>query len=145
MFSFEFEKGNVSFGDDRESVLARTDDGDEIDYGSPEKDPFRKLWHAFSAVHTIRPVICGPEASFAQTLCMNGIQESVPLIHSFQEPMVKKSKNRIWINGLAEEFYSCYQGGILPSESGLSWASRGKTVDLQNYEFFPGGTSSEGD
>ncbi|MGD8540498.1 MAG: Gfo/Idh/MocA family oxidoreductase [Candidatus Aminicenantes bacterium] len=145
LFSFEFEKGIVSFGENGDAIVAHTQAGEEVNYGSPEKDPFRKLWDALSAVRATRPVICGPEASFSQTVCVNGIQESMPIIHSFPQSMVEKDKNRIWVNGLTEEFYACYQRGILPGESGLSWASRGKNVDLQNYEFFPGGTSSKGD
>jgi predicted dehydrogenase len=145
MFSFEFENGIVSFGEDRHTVVAITNDGEETNYGSPEKDPFRKLSDALSAVHKVLPVTCGPEASFAQTLCVNGIQESLSNIRPFPESKVMKDKNRIWVDGLAERFYACYQQGILPSESGLSWACRGKSVDLQNYEFFPGWAPSEGD
>ena len=145
MFSFEFEKGIVSFGEDKDAVIANTDDGEEIEYGSPEEDPFRKLWDALSSVHSVLPVICGPDASYAQTLCMNGIQESMPTICPFPASIVQKDKSRIWVDGLREEFYSCYQKGMLPSESDLSWACRGKNVNLENYDFFPGGTLSEGD
>jgi predicted dehydrogenase len=145
MFFFEFEKGTVSFGENRNTVVSITNDGQETIYGSPEKDPFRKLVNALSAVHTTLPVTCGPEASFAQTLCVNGIQESLSNICSFPESKIVKDKNRIWVDGLAEGFYACYQQGILPSEAGLSWACRGKTVDLRNYEFFPGGSPSKGD
>lgn len=145
MFFFEFEKGKVSFGENRNTVVSITNDGQETNYGSPEKDSFRKLVNALSAVHTTFPVTCGPEPSFAQTLCVNGIQESLSNICSFPESRVVKDKNRIWIDGLAEGFYACYQQGILPSEAGLSWACRGKTVDLRYYEFFPGGSPSEGD
>jgi len=145
MFSFEFEKGIVSFGENRDTVVAITNDEEEIDYGSPDKDPYRKFFDALSAVHTTLPVTCGPEASFAQTLCMNGIQESLSDICLFPELKVMKDKKRIWIDGLAEEFYACYKRGILPSESDLSWARRGKTIDLQNYNYFPTEALSEGD
>jgi predicted dehydrogenase len=145
MFSFEFERGVVSFGEKGDAVVAITNDGEETNYGSPEKDPFRKLNNALSAVHSNRPVICGPEASFAQTLCMNGIQESVSDICPFPKSRIIKDKNRIWVDGLAEEFYACYQKGILPSESDHSWTCRGKNIDLQNYEFFPGGAQPKGD
>jgi len=145
MFFFEFEKGTVSYGESRNTVLSITKNGEEIDYGSPEKDPFRKLAKTISAVHTTLPVTCGPEASFAQTLCVNGIQESLSNIRSFPESKVMKDKNRIWVDGLAEGFYTCYQQGILPSESGLPWARRGQSIDLQNYEVFPRGGYSGGD
>lgn len=145
MFSFEFEKGTVSYGENGNTVVFITRNGEEIDYGSPEKDPFRKLVRTISAVHTALPVICGPEAAFAQTLCINGIQESQSKICPFPDSMVMKDQNRIWVDGLAEEFYTCYQKGILPSERGLPWACSGKSVDLQNYEFFPREAHSRGD
>jgi predicted dehydrogenase len=145
MFSFEFEKGVVSFGEDRNTVVAITDEGEEIDYGSPDEDPFRKLFDALSAVHKALPVTCGPEASFAQTLCMNGIQESLSHIPTFPESKIMKDKNRIWVDGITEQFFGCYRRGILPNESGLSWASRGQSIGLEDYEFFPGGVPSEGD
>lgn len=145
MFSFEFEKGIVSFGENRNSVVAITHDGEETDYGSPEKDPFQKLFDALSAVQTALPVTCGPEASLAQTLCVNGIQESQLDICPFPDSKIVMDKNRIWVDGLAEGFYECYERWMLPSESDLSWACRGRRVDLQNYEFFPGGALTEGD
>lgn len=144
LFSFEFEKGIVSFEEDRDSIVARTNYGKDIDYGSPDKEPFQKLLDALAAVNSDLPLICGPEASYAQTLCMNGIQESVPTICPFPEAKVKEDSNRIWIDGLTEEFHSCYQKGILPSESDMPWARRGKTIGLQDYKFFPGGAVSEG-
>lgn len=143
LFSFEFERGTVSFGEGRNTVVASMDDGEEIDYGSPDKDPFRKLCDALAAVHTTLPVTCGPEGSFAQTMCMNGIQESMPNISSLPDSMVRKDKSRIWVDGLAEGLYACYKKGILPSESGFSWACPGQNIDLRKYEFFPGGTCPE--
>jgi predicted dehydrogenase len=145
MFFCEFEKGHVSYGEEGSTVVAVTRDGDETNYGSPEKDPFRKLFDAVSAVHTPRPVVCGPQAAFPQTLCMNGIQDSVSNICPFQGSMITREKNRIWVDGLGERFHACYREGILPSEAGISWARRGKTVDLREYEFFPGGKPREGD
>jgi len=40
MFSFEFEKGIVSFGENSNTVMAITNDGEEINFGSLDKDPF---------------------------------------------------------------------------------------------------------
>jgi predicted dehydrogenase len=145
MFSFEFEKAMVSFGESRDTIVALTHDGEVTNYGSPEKDPFRKLFDAVSAVHTILPVTCGPDAAYSQTLCLNGIQDSLSNICAFPESKVLKDKNRIWVDGLVEELYGCYKRGILPSESGISWACRGKSVDLCNYGFFPGGAPSLGE
>ena len=47
-------------------------------YPSPDADDqFLKLADAVAAVRSSRPVVCGPEAASAQTLCANGVLESV--------------------------------------------------------------------
>ena len=147
MFSFEFEQATVFFGEFKDDIIAKDSLGNEKHYGSPEADlQFRKLLEAVAAVREPSPIIiCGPEAAFSQTLCVNGIQESAPEIVSFPESMIQDDvKNRQrWVKGLAEAFYDCYEKGILPSEASFSWARRGRAFDLRNYRFFPGGISPE--
>lgn len=147
MFSFEFEQATVTFGEFKDDIIAKDSLGNEKHYGSPEADlQFRKLLEAVAAVREPSPIIiCGPEAAFSQTLCVNGIQESAPEIVSFPESMIQDDvKNRQrWVKGLAEAFYDCYKKGILPSEASFSWARRGRAFDLRNYRFFPGGISPE--
>lgn len=143
MFSFEFEQATVTYGEFSDDIIARDYGGQEKHYGSPEADhPFLKLFEAVSAVRKSKLILCGPEAARSQTLCVNGIQESVPEIMTFPESMAQQEgkKGKRWVKGLAEAFYDCYQKGILPSEADFSWARRGRQVDLGNYQFFPGGS-----
>jgi hypothetical protein len=55
--------------------------------------------------------------------------------------MIHKEKEvgRLWVNGLGEELYDCYKKGILPSEEGYRWSCAGRTVNLRDYHYYPGG------
>jgi hypothetical protein len=143
MFTMEFEKATITFGDVADDVIAMDRKGNTKRYGSPEAEhPLLKL---FEAVRTIREpgtILCGPEASIAQTLCMNGMQESVSEIIDFSTSKIDSDPecSRRWVKNLLQELESCYKRGILPSEAGLDWACSGKSVNLENYHHFPGGT-----
>lgn len=142
IFSFEFEQATVTYGEHSPEIIAGDNRGNEKNYGSPEAGhPFHKLFEAVASVKEPKPVLCGPEAASSQTMCVNGIQESVTDIATFPESMIEQEEKerRCWVKSLAEAFYDCYQKGILPSEGSFAWASRGRTVDLSNYRFFPGG------
>jgi predicted dehydrogenase len=144
LFSFEFEKVTITYDEVSKEIIARGPEGKQKSYGSPDAEhPFHKLFMAVASVREPGPILCGPEAASSQTLCINGIQESAPEIITFAEPMIEKNdkERRRWVKGLAEAFYDCYQKGTLPSEEGFCWARAGKSIDLGNYRFFPGGIS----
>jgi predicted dehydrogenase len=122
MFNFQFEDAEISYGESSDEIIARNSSGREKSYGSPEDDhQFLKLFEAVETVRTPKPIICGPEAAFAQTLCIKGIQESVPEIPIFPDNMIQWNENRerLWVKGLDEAFYRCYRKGILPNEAGF--------------------------
>lgn len=142
MFHLEFDNATITFGDGYHHVVAITGKGLKKDYGSPEDDDqFLKLHHAIEVARKVRPVICGPEAASAQVLCINGVQDSVQEIPSFRPDQIATDEKgeRLWVEGLGEELYACYRENILPSEANLPWAVPGKTIDLRNYTYFPGG------
>jgi hypothetical protein len=58
--------------------------------------------------------------------------------------MIQKEneEERLWVDGLEEAFYECYNKGILPSEGSFSWARAGRAVDLRDYNYYPGGIPS---
>ena len=143
IFSFEFEQATITYGEVSKEVIAIDRKRKEKHYGSPEAaHHFLKLFDAVACVREPKPLVCGPEASRSQTLCVNGIQESFPEIVEFPESMVHKeeSEGKWWVEGLAEGFYDCYTKGILPSEGNIPWARAGIPVDVRDYRYFPGGT-----
>ena len=141
VFSLEFEKASVTFNEAAGGIIAKDRLGNTENYSSPEAEhPLLKLFHAVKAVRESQSILCGPEASAAQTLCMNGMQESVSAISDFPDSQVISGNehNRIWVPGLCEEMEDCYRRGLLPSEAGLSWAACGEYIDLKNYGHYPG-------
>jgi hypothetical protein len=142
LFRFEFEKAVVSYGEFSNSITAEFYKGKKKEYGSPESRQFKKLRVAIDAARKPIPVVCGPEASRPQTLCINGIQESFSDIRTIPDEMIEKSGNNLQVKQLADAFYKSYQEGILPCEGKYSWTSAGKTINLENYCFFPGGVYS---
>jgi predicted dehydrogenase len=142
MFSLEFEQAKVTYGEVDSGIIVRDRKGIIENYGSPEAEhPLLKLFEAVRAIREPRDILCGPQASIAQTLCMNGMQESVDAILDFPDSKIHYDREckRRWVKNLLEELENCYKKGLLPSEAGLDWARSGKPVNLDKYRHFPGG------
>jgi hypothetical protein len=123
-----------------------------VDYGVPDAEPMNKLWRSIAGVGAegARP-LCGLEAAASQTLCMNGIQDSMPEVRDFPAELVRViegpgarrlavetpgSKRRV-VEGIDEAFAACYEAWRLPSEMGLPWSAKGTVVGLGDYPGFP--------
>jgi predicted dehydrogenase len=142
MFSLEFEKATVTYGEGTDDIIAKDRQGNAKHYGSPEAEhPLLKLFEAVRTVRGSSGILCGPEACIAQTLCMNGMQESASLVLDFPASKIDSDpvSSRRWGKNLLQELEDCYQKGILPSEANWDWAVSGKPVDLEHYSYFPGG------
>lgn len=142
-FCFEFEKARVVYGPlegESDNILAVFNDGTCKVYGNPEKEKIKKLWMTIEAVKGIQHVVCGIEAATSQTLCINGMQESVPRIPYFPGNLIKYDENTkvTWVEGLNDVLKGCYQEWKLPHEIGVEWAKAGKTMDLRGYQYFKG-------
>jgi predicted dehydrogenase len=139
-FKIEFEEAVVSFGEKEEGIVAETESGESIACGSPQdENPFIKLYESLEAVRRFVPVVCGPEAARAQTLCVNGIQEATDAVRDFQPPMLRRDEKQIWAEGLSEALDVCYRKGMLPSEADFPWGYEARKVNLEEYVYFPGG------
>jgi hypothetical protein len=140
-FSFEFERGTVTFERSRGVLIGRPEGGAERDYGSPDAEPRNKLWNAARAAQGGEPVLCGIEAARAHTLVVNGAQESAGQIVEFPRGLVRSSGEgdaRVtWVTGLAEVLTDCYEQFCLPSELGAEWAASPRVQDLTDYAAFP--------
>jgi predicted dehydrogenase len=140
MFSMELEQATITYDEASDDIIARDRKGNAKHYGSPEAEhPLLKLFEAIRTIKQPSPVLCGPEASIAQTLCMNGMQESVSAIIDFPDSQIHIDREcgRRWAKDLLQELESCYRRDVLPSEIRLDWADCGQPVDLSNYHRFP--------
>ena len=89
----------------------------------------------------------------AQTLCMNGAQESMAGITVFPHEMIKRQKisfdktghtsEYVVVTGLVDVLGKCYESWQLPSERGISWAKAGRRVDLSAYAWYPEKTQGQ--
>jgi predicted dehydrogenase len=140
IFELEFETARITYGENSVGIVAQGQEGSTKSYGSPEAEhPLRKLFEAVETVREPKAILCGPQASIAQTLCMNGMQESVAEITDFPPSRIVKDpdRGRWWVQGLRQDLQDCYKQGILPSEARLDWARSGKPVSLTDYHHFP--------
>lgn len=140
-FVYEFEKATVFFSRELGGIVAEYADGQRREYGNPDLDVPRKLWDAIAATRGEKTIACGPEAAGAQTLCMNGMQESVRDIMDFPSELVctegDPGARLTFVRGLDEVLVQAYENGCLPSEMDVPWSRCGTTVDLRNYRHFP--------
>lgn len=141
VFSYEFEKAAVHCAGRASGITAVWTDGGIKKYPPPDDEPLNKLWRAIGMAGSGEMPACGLEAASAQTLCLNGMQDSMPGIAAFpvsllhSEPTEKSS--RIWAEGLARIMEDCYLKNVLPSELGASWSRKGERVRLTGYSRFP--------
>lgn len=141
-FRLEFEQAVITCGDDGGAIMAQDRNGRQKSYGSPDDTPqFHKLVAALDRARGAGPIVCGPEAAMSQTLCIDGMHDSVPEIVSFPVPLLRheQSPERVYADGLDEVLLRCYRDGTLPAESVAPWAVAGRTVSLTGYRTFPGG------
>jgi predicted dehydrogenase len=149
---YEFERAVVRCDSRTSGLWAELADGTRKDYGVPDDEPMNKLWRSLAGVHEEghRP-LCGLEAAASQTLCMNGVQDSMPEVREFPAELVRTieaeaskrlavatpgARRRV-VEGLDEALAACYEAWRLPSEMGLPWSAPGGIVDLRDYPGFP--------
>lgn len=141
VFSYEFEKAAVHCASRASGITAVWTDGGTKKYPPPDDEPLNKLWQAIGMADSGEKPACGLEAAGAQTLCLNGMQDSMPEIAGFpvsflhSEPTERSS--RIWVDGLDRIMEDCYLNNALPSELGASWSRKGERVRLIGYSRFP--------
>jgi len=148
---FEFERAVVRCDSRTSGLWAEFPDGTRKDYGVPDAEPMNKLWQSIAGVRDGTRPLCGLEAAAGQTLCMNGMQDSMPDIRDFPAGLVRTvegpgsrrlavetpgEKRRV-VEGLDEALESCFEAGRLPSEMGVPWSAKGAAVDLREYAAFP--------
>jgi len=141
VFRLEFEKGLVFCEGRNTDVKARLSDGAVKAYGCPDQEPMKKLWDCIDAVRSGADPVCGLEAAMSQTLCQNGIQDSVPNIVAFPKDIVRREgvrgRERLIVDELDEVFGLAYASSRLPSELAVPWACAGETIDLRDYAGYP--------
>ena len=149
---YEFEKAVVRCDSRTSGLWAEFPDGTRKDYGRPDAEPMAKLWQSIAGAREGGPrPLCGLEAAASQTLCVNGLQDSMPEIRDFPAGLVRSvegpaaprsvvetpgARRRV-VDGLDEALADCYDKEKLPSELGLAWSAKGTPIDLTGYAAYP--------
>ena len=103
-----------------------------------------------NAVEVVRgqaEVLSTPEIARVQTLCINGAHESCADIATLPQDTVEAvrspSGDRFLVfNGLDDLIHRSAEEEKLFSELGVAWAQPTQPVNLEGYEFYPGGKVS---
>jgi len=140
VFRFEFEEGTVFYNDptvpeSRATLLVRYRNGTVTEFGKPSHNSLEKLWVVVDAIRGRGAIPCPLESGLAHTTCVQGVQESMPDIRMFPSSLINRTGNPVlvWVEGLAETLFSCYQMGLLPFELSVPWARQGVPVRLSTY------------
>jgi len=140
-FLYEFEQADVTYRAGAKNIVATFRNGRTHCYGNPDAENHRKLTLMADAVRHGTPPLCGVEAALSHTLCVNGLQDSVPDIPAFPPALVRCERDaddqRICVEGLDEIYDASYAAGVLPSEQGVAWAHKGRRIMLDDYTRFP--------
>ncbi len=139
LFQIKFDNGIVFNEPATGEVLGKLRGGRHLQYGVPDHDhQFKKLFEAIKAVREPGPVKCGVEAARAQTVVIDGMQESMSvcdfpdfMIDTNEETQERSVKN------LYNILRDCYSFSKLPSELFYPWSRLGRPVNLRNYNHFP--------
>jgi predicted dehydrogenase len=140
--SYEFERGIVRCSSRTSGFRAEFGDGTRKDYGVPDDAPMNKLWDTIRGVRTGEAPACGLEAASSQTLCVNGMQDSMPEIRDFPGAMRRAEESpggsrTVWVEGLDEALAASFEANALPCELGLAWSAKGRRVELGTQYSFP--------
>jgi len=140
VFSYEFEKGEVTCSSRASGITGRLAGGEVREYGVPDAEPLNKLWQTIRAVRGGPRPACGIEAALSQTLCLNGAQMSQPEPAGFPTSLVHRTgegvTERLWVEGLDETLTAAFEAGKLPSEFGATWGVKGRRIQLSDKTSF---------
>lgn len=138
IFHLEFEQAVITYNGRDSEILAQFHDGRIHSYQNPDANAHTaKLPRCIDNVRSGGRPLCGIEAATAQTRCMNGAQESGPIVE-FPRELIHDEGDRGWVEGLSGTLLDCYQHTLLPSERGdVAWARAGAVIDLRGYNHFP--------
>ncbi|MBE6608940.1 MAG: Gfo/Idh/MocA family oxidoreductase [Ruminococcaceae bacterium] len=117
-FVYSFEAAKVIYTQsDSPDVIAVFNNGEEICYGNPFKETFKKIFDCIDAVKNNTTPICTVETAMPHAKIIQRTYNEIP-ITEFPKELVcfNEAENRIFVQGLFEKIYEAYA-----SESMLSY------------------------
>lgn len=138
VFQLECDEAVITRGAENGRIVACGTSGRVKKYGSPDDDPqFKKLTAAIGNIRDATALICTAATVRPHVLCVNGIQESRPVIKQIPGDRIQRTDRTSWVEGLDDLLYNCYRTGRMPAETGVPWAEAGEWVSFNGYDYFP--------
>ncbi len=131
-FTFDFERGSVSYAAWNDSMRGTLADGSVVDYGKPDADAMsRKLLATLDAVRQgSRLTVCGLETAAMHTRVIDALQQMPVRPFAAALRQVKPAEGDAtltYVPGLFENMKAGFDQGRLFSEMGLPWAAPAET------------------
>lgn len=115
IFEYRFSNGTVSYNDDDKTIIGKLNDGTIKEYGNPFENTNKKIYDAINSCGKkdyIPP--CGVKAAAAHVRCIEKIQENP--IKNVNKAYIKENGTFLFVEGLDELMFKCYNEEKLPSE-----------------------------
>lgn len=117
-FVYSFENARVIYSkDDEPNIKAIFNDGQQICYGDPFENNFKKLLDCIEAVKSGTTPICTVETALTHTKLIQKIYNEIP-IKDFSKDKIcyDEANNRIFVRGLFEKMYEAYASESMINE-----------------------------
>ena len=117
MFEYTCEKAVIRFGKvgkRGQNLVAYLTDGSVKDYGSVETTYMENLWNMVDAVRDGAPLCCPGEVAMRHVDALEKARALRPEAEPFPERWIQETDGMLWVPGLAEKLYECYNTCELP-------------------------------
>ena len=135
-FVLEFENATITYNPDggTNDMIAVWNDGTKTVYEDPEINRNAKFKVCTGAIlQGNQDILCGVEAATAHVNSIHAMHQSVPNIPFFPSQITRRvDEDKLnWIEGLEETLVESYDKWSLPSELGVEWSQKGKTIKVK--------------
>jgi len=132
-FVLEFEHATITYDPDHgtNEMVAVMNDGSKIVYEDPEVNRNAKLHVCTEAVlQGNHDILCGVEAATQHVQSIYAMHQSVPNVPKFPSEITNRDESQKlnWIEGLEDTLVECYEDWSLPSNLGVKWSQKGKSI-----------------
>lgn len=133
LIHYEFEDGVVEYPNETGGFEARFNNGQVIDYGSPDGSHGGKLWKVVGALRSGALPACGLQAALPELICAVETQKAP--ITPYPPEVIRQEEmgadQLTYVDGLAEILLEGYETNRLPHEiPQAAWALPATRIDL---------------
>ncbi len=142
-FSYEYEKAKLVYnygGVEKPNTLyAIFNDGKVKEYGNLEHASIDKMHDAINYIAHGQEATCDLYSATPHLKTINFLADYVPIWNFPAEAVVvDNEKEATYVPGIKETLLDCFEKGLLPSETGASWAQKPQALDMSDYSEFTG-------